>query len=217
MCAALRPLLPFREADALTFENTCARQARRAIPEGGIVVRGPIPELPRFGSRSQWRRACAEADPVWYRNIEYTTDIARGYDGHEDQFSPGILRDRSSGRRRVRRRIDRAAAADPAGLGARSEAAARRGRGSEGVRGALDADADDFCTATSQPGVIAGFPWFGEWGRDTCISLPGLTLARGKIDECGEALASAARFLDRGLMPNIFGADRASSNYNWSA
>jgi predicted glycogen debranching enzyme len=54
--------------------------------------------------------------------------------------------------------------------------------------------------------VIAGFPWFGEWGRDTCIALPGLLLPQGRVEECGEALAGLASQLRGGRLPNRFGA-----------
>jgi predicted glycogen debranching enzyme len=61
--------------------------------------------------------------------------------------------------------------------------------------------------------VIAGFPWFGEWGRDTFVSLPGLTLGRGRVEECGEALEGALRFLAGGRLPNLVGPDQKTSVY----
>ncbi|MFY9343831.1 MAG: amylo-alpha-1,6-glucosidase, partial [Planctomycetota bacterium] len=76
--------------------------------------------------------------------------------------------------------------------------------------------ADDFLyrTANGRPGVLAGFPWFGEWGRDTFVSLPGLTLVRGRVDQCAEVLRAAVPFLRGGLLPNVYGADPASSHYD---
>jgi predicted glycogen debranching enzyme len=84
-----------------------------------------------------------------------------------------------------------------------------------GVRAVQDLVADDFLQRdeSGRQIVIAGFPWFGEWGRDTYISLPGLLLARGRVDECGEALESALAYMKRGLMPNIFGQSRQDSHY----
>jgi len=61
--------------------------------------------------------------------------------------------------------------------------------------------------------VIAGYPWFGEWGRDTCISLPGLLLARGHVEATGDALEDLVPFLRRGLLPNVFGNAAEDSNY----
>ena len=52
--------------------------------------------------------------------------------------------------------------------------------------------------------VIAGYPWFGDWGRDTMISLPGLCLATGRFDEARTILETFARFVDGGMLPNVF-------------
>jgi predicted glycogen debranching enzyme len=52
--------------------------------------------------------------------------------------------------------------------------------------------------------VIAGYPWFGDWGRDTMISLPGLTLVTGRPDVAARILRTFARFVDQGMLPNRF-------------
>lgn len=58
--------------------------------------------------------------------------------------------------------------------------------------------------------VIAGYPWFGDWGRDTMIALPGLCLATGRHEEARRILETFAGFVDRGMLPNVFpGAGRA--------
>jgi predicted glycogen debranching enzyme len=52
--------------------------------------------------------------------------------------------------------------------------------------------------------VIAGYHWFGDWGRDTMIALPGLTLATGRPDVARPVLKTFARYVDRGMLPNRF-------------
>jgi predicted glycogen debranching enzyme len=52
--------------------------------------------------------------------------------------------------------------------------------------------------------VIAGYPWFGEWGRDTMISLPGLTLATGRPETARRILETFASFVSDGMLPNVF-------------
>ena len=52
--------------------------------------------------------------------------------------------------------------------------------------------------------VIAGYPWFGDWGRDTMIALPGLCLATGRAAEARTILDTFARFVDGGMLPNVF-------------
>ena len=63
--------------------------------------------------------------------------------------------------------------------------------------------------------VIAGYPWFGDWGRDTMISLPGLCLATGRAEDARTILETFARFVDGGMLPNVFpegAADRPDYN-----
>jgi 4-alpha-glucanotransferase len=62
--------------------------------------------------------------------------------------------------------------------------------------------------------VIAGYPWFGEWGRDTMIALPGLTLATGRYDTARRILQTFARFVDRGMLPDVFPGAGETSEYN---
>jgi 4-alpha-glucanotransferase len=62
--------------------------------------------------------------------------------------------------------------------------------------------------------VIAGYPWFGDWGRDTMISLPGLTLATGRQESARRVLATFARFVDGGMLPNVFPGSGDHPEYN---
>jgi predicted glycogen debranching enzyme len=62
--------------------------------------------------------------------------------------------------------------------------------------------------------VIAGYPWFGDWGRDTMISLPGLTLVTGRFDIARSILTTFARYLDRGMLPNRLPEAGRAPEYN---
>lgn len=62
--------------------------------------------------------------------------------------------------------------------------------------------------------VIAGYPWFGEWGRDTLIALPGLTLACGQSERGKRILEHFANFIDRGMIPNVFPGNGQRPAYN---
>lgn len=62
--------------------------------------------------------------------------------------------------------------------------------------------------------VIAGYPWFGDWGRDTMIALPGLTLATGRLDSARRILLTFARFVDQGMLPNTFPGAGETPAYN---
>ncbi len=62
--------------------------------------------------------------------------------------------------------------------------------------------------------IIAGYHWFGDWGRDTMISLPGLTLATGRPEVARRILTTFARFVDRGMLPNRFPEAGEAPEYN---
>jgi 4-alpha-glucanotransferase len=80
--------------------------------------------------------------------------------------------------------------------------------------------ADTFVVARPLPdlpdgeSVIAGYPWFGDWGRDTMIALPGLALATGRFDTALRILRTFARFVDRGMLPNVFPGAGETPEYN---
>jgi predicted glycogen debranching enzyme len=62
--------------------------------------------------------------------------------------------------------------------------------------------------------VIAGYPWFCDWGRDTMIALPGLTLPLGRPEIARKILESFARYVDRGMLPNNFPDRSGAPQYN---
>jgi predicted glycogen debranching enzyme len=62
--------------------------------------------------------------------------------------------------------------------------------------------------------VIAGYPWFGDWGRDTMIALPGLTLATGRPEIAKQILETFAGYVSEGMLPNVFPGAGDSPEYN---
>jgi predicted glycogen debranching enzyme len=62
--------------------------------------------------------------------------------------------------------------------------------------------------------IIAGYHWFGDWGRDTMISLPGLTLATGRPEIARSILRTFSRYVDRGMLPNRFPDEGDTPDYN---
>jgi 4-alpha-glucanotransferase len=86
--------------------------------------------------------------------------------------------------------------------------------------GRLILNAEDFLIQRELPSgktgssIIAGYPWFGDWGRDTMISLPGLTLAPGQNDIARDILMSYAELVDQGQLPNRFVDQGETAEYN---
>ena len=80
--------------------------------------------------------------------------------------------------------------------------------------------ADQFVVKRSLPegpdgrSIIAGYHWFGDWGRDTMIALPGLTLTTGRTDVAKKILLAFARYVDKGMLPNNFPDAGGSPEYN---
>lgn len=62
--------------------------------------------------------------------------------------------------------------------------------------------------------IIAGYPWFGDWGRDTMIALPGLTITCGQFESARKILETFARFVDGGMLPNVFPGAGDRPEYN---
>jgi predicted glycogen debranching enzyme len=210
----LRPFLPCREAEALTFEN--AALDRTVRPAAGGVSFRPYAALPAVTLTWGGAAAAFRADGVWYRDVEFEDDLARGYDGREDQYSPGVLDAElaEGGELVVAATID-APSADPRALFA-VEAARRTAAGpAQTLRQRLERAAEHFLhrTPSGRLGVVAGYPWFHEWGRDTLISLPGLLLPRGRVEECGDVLSALRPWLRGGRLPNCFGATAEASTY----
>lgn len=80
--------------------------------------------------------------------------------------------------------------------------------------------AADFVVQRKQPDgppgstIIAGYPWFSDWGRDTMISLPGLLLATGRFAEAAQVLSVFAQYVSEGMIPNVFNDYTNEPDYN---
>ena len=165
--------------------------------------------------------AAFRSEASWYRGFHFATDQQRGYDHVGDRWSPGALElDLGAGQTATLAfALGEPETAPSAEFDAVLAAAAASLRNTlaatDALRARLELGADDFLYRAEggRLGVLAGFPWFGEWGRDVFVSLPGLTLARGRLDLCAEALRSALPFLRAGLLPNIYGTGIADSHY----
>jgi glycogen debranching enzyme len=135
-----------------------------------------------------------EADAKWYYNIEYLLELERGLDFREDLHTPGVIV------------LDlRANEWSPVLAGI--EAA-------EMVAPAPRPDPFIVRRADQKPTIIAGYPWFTDWGRDTMISLPGLLIAPGRLKEAREIIEGFLAYLNQGLIPNRFPDSGQAPEYN---
>ena len=68
--------------------------------------------------------------------------------------------------------------------------------------------------STNGKTILAGFPFFEDWGRDTMIALPGITMVTGRFAECKSILRTFAKYVHKGLLPNLFPEGDCNPMYN---
>lgn len=159
----------------------------------------------------------------WYRRFEYVREKERGLDYREDLYSPGYFACAIAPGQSICLVL---ASDDPSALcpdrlvveeqERRARLAASAPQGAPEVVRSLWSAADAFVvrSSTGRRGIIAGYHWFGEWGRDTMITVGGLLLATGRLADAGSVLLSYASYINQGLIPNCLGEADAPSAYN---
>jgi predicted glycogen debranching enzyme len=203
----VRPLVAFREYHSTTHENSALDAS--VDQESNLASVALYPGLPRLYFAHDAVKL--EDEGYWYRNFLYRMERERGLDYKEDLFSPFALHFSFDEKQEASLIVSTQPQEVRHATGFRRREIARRA--------AIVADAavqDDFVQALTlaadqfvvrrQGGytVLAGYPWFTDWGRDTMIALPGLTLCTGRSDVAKSILLTFAQYVDRGMLPNHF-------------
>ena len=201
----VRPLLSGRDMHALHHENDAFRFD--ASESDGVVAWRPYDDVPEIVAAHD---GSYMHGPMWFRNFTYAEERARGLEFHEDLGSPGILSwDLARGPATLVLAAGREALAQASELRARE-----RTRRSSFAAPLLRA-ADAYLVARGKgKTIIAGYPWFGDWGRDTFIALRGLSLASGHLEEAREILLAWAPTVSEGMLPNRFAETATAPEYN---
>ena len=165
----------------------------------------PYSNLPAVVARSG---GTYRHSPTWYRNFLYTEEQARGLDYLEDLASPGVfewelpnesatLIFSAEGFANIGKDDELVEAVEKL----RADELTRR----QTFSSPLDAAADCYLVRRGYgKTIIAGYPWFGDWGRDTFISLRGLCLATNRLETARDILLEWAGTVSRGMLPNRF-------------
>jgi predicted glycogen debranching enzyme len=205
----VRPLLSGRDYHALHHENPACNLA--SAENGSRVTWRPYASLPQIVASSN---GGYHAEPDWYRNFLYTAERDRGLDCVEDLASPGrftfdleqngaILIFSSGGL------VD----ADAEGRAEKFAETERRRRNA--VTNPFFAAASCYVVDGSRgTTVVAGFPWFTDWGRDTFIAMRGLLLATSRLAEADAILLTWSGQVDQGMLPNRFSEIDGAAEYN---
>jgi predicted glycogen debranching enzyme len=208
----VRPLFSGRDYHSLHHENG-AFQFTPVKRDGERIAFAPYAGVPTVEIMAN---ADYEHAPQWYRSFLYSEERARGLDAVEDLASPGVLRFDLSGGSAA---LLVATEGELAGTGGalsranklRADETMRRARFASPLHRAADAyvvKRGDGCT------IVAGYPWFTDWGRDTFIALRGLCLAGGRIDDAGSILREWAGSVSEGMLPNRFADSGEAPEYN---
>ena len=197
----LRPLIRCRPIHALTLANPFLNGELDLEDAQSLrVTMHPYKDVPALITSLHGAAGVFHPDGHWYEGVHYDWERDRGYDDAEDLFTPGEFRLelQRDGAFCVRLGTTPAASHEPQVLS--SVLSSRRSFIQE-----LEDAADAYPVQLSggRTGIIAGYPWFGEWGRDSLIALPGLCLARNDVDKALAILESLADRLEKGLVPNL--------------
>ncbi len=210
----VRPLISGRDYHATHHENAALRGEPRVT--GTRVSWHPYAGLPVIVSRANARYAHR---PDWYRQFLYTAERERGFDACEDLWSPGELTFAIGGGDAVwllaPGHEEAIADADDdviAATAARLDAERVR-RAAFPSRLARAADAYVVARGAGRT-IVAGYPWFTDWGRDTFIALRGLCLGTGRVDAARSILLEWCGVESEGMLPNRFPDGATGPEYN---
>ena len=220
-----RPFLAYRGIHQLAAENVYLRQEGERIAGGYRLTpyEGMPPLVVQTSEQTEFL-----PENIWYKRFEYPKDRDRGYNFQEDLFSPCIAEipiekgkeiflyfstEPCSGaiekiwKEQLNKRTSRQK---------QNNLFAETFAEDKDILNVLLKAADQLIirTPSGRHTVIAGYHWFYDWGRDTLISLPGLTFCRQNFAAGEEILKTFAEFERYGLFPNFFAEDDAENAYN---
>jgi predicted glycogen debranching enzyme len=223
----LRPSFDFRPHESSVLESSSHPYE---VTAQGDHIEVSTAGLPSLKMRLNAPTGAFVLDGGRYRDVLYRLERARGYDAHGQLWNPGYFRTNVAEGQEVCLVASTEdwdtmlAVVSAEALEAENQRSDRliyqadaRARGEMGAELVLAADqfimrpttrvvdaARAHAAGDEIRSVIAGYHWFTDWGRDTMISLEGLTLCTGRQQEAGYILRTFARYVRDGLIPNLF-------------
>ena len=218
----VEPYLSGRDVHATHHENGAFRFDAQVA--GRQVTWQPYAGLPRVIALANGDYG---PDPRWYRQFQYDEERARGLDFVEDLARPGRFTFSLAERAVLALGAGSGAGADvtlpmldmsPGRCWEMVEASERARRAA--FPSALHRAADDYIVARGGGRtIIAGYPWFSDWGRDTFIAIRGLCIAgaaarRDRLDDARQILLEWSAHVSQGMLPNFFPEGGKTAEYN---
>jgi predicted glycogen debranching enzyme len=221
----VRPFIALRDFHSL--QKSTANIETKVVPEGLLIHHASTDSCRMLLS-------CAdtnfEEDSQWWHNFLYRADMERGQDFTEDLFSPGVYRCHIDSPARIVLWANLSSKYSAGNVVWPDIEDAMRQLSSYNSQIISPAKKDKtlelLCLAadqfvikrnlsdTSMSTILAGFPWFADWGRDAFISLPGLLLATGRLDEAKSVLVTFARAASGGMIPSRFDDYSNTAHFN---
>jgi len=216
----IRPLLAFRHIHQVIRANGKIRGQTDSLPNGFSIR--PYDGMPTLAVQTNVKSGFTP-QPLWYFNFKYAADAERGFEHTEDLFSPGIVEVKI----RTGQPVILAVSTRPATRGIvrswqqeenRRQAAVATSTGIQ-PRALDETQARLFAALRRAAGqflitlpdgtsaVHAGYHWFGPWGRDTLLALPGLVFQAGELDLGVRILKGFVRHEKGGMLPNFINPD----------
>ena len=202
------PLLAFRQIHRLTVANQFASKEFESVSNGVkfCMYKDYTPVYMQSSSEIDYKH-----QPDWHYDFEYEEELKRGYDGLEDLFNPGKITVEIKNKE-----IYFTIGTEPINPKEieklfKHELEKRTTRSSF-FNCLINAGEQFIVKRGGKTQIVAGYPWFGRWGRDTFIALPGLTLALNKPKLCKEIMDDMLSEMKNGLFPNIGEREKASYN-----
>ncbi len=213
----LRPLLSFTDYHHLQHADNKFDGSFNSRED--VVTVKPYPNLPELNFSHN--AIAIEATGHWYQNFELTIEKERGFDFYEDLFQPFAMHFDlntsptadvvASADLEVETNVDKLEKAELI----RRNDLVRLAGGKTDLQKQLALAADQFLVARGNgQTVIAGYPWFSDWGRDTMIALPGLTLATGRSAIARNIILEFSKHISEGMIPNRFPDAGEIPDYN---
>ncbi|MFH1356680.1 MAG: amylo-alpha-1,6-glucosidase [bacterium] len=215
----LHPRLTYRQIHELTHDNIYMRVKTYTMQANTYKIQ-PYDSMPPLYFDTS-HDVFFHPGPYWIHNFEYLKERSRGFDYHEDMFTPGVFEYEMKAGDVL---YFRASLDQPTSSGKSLFDEEHKRRLKEIKKYAKDSiplrtlkkRAGQFIinNVRGETSIVAGYHWFDEWGRDAMIALPGLTLYCGKDDEALAVLKTYAKHEKNGLIPNYLATSGNEHAYN---
>lgn len=212
----IRPLITARNYHDVA--RMSADFNRDVTETDGILVMQPYPGIPALKMAHNASRVSMGGD--WYNAFTYLVEKERGYDHVEDLFNPFTLKFDldvvlaagetackiiASTEARPISRLPELRQTELARRAAAASAAPPTHPSLAGLAKTMALAADQFIVTRGDGfSIIAGYPWFTDWGRDSMVALPGLALTTGRVEVARSILRVFAAAMSDGMIPNRF-------------